>query len=105
VSENDNPLDGQGELFGNPAGAAIWPHPGTIARTLLDRLMCGERVAQPDFIDVSWRLAAYVRDLKELGWPVRDEPLAYPRANRPISRYFLSSRDIAAARSAQGGTA
>lgn len=100
-----NSSDGQSELFGHPAGAAIWPNPRTHARTLLDWLMRGERVAQPDFIGVSWRLAAYAGDLRKLGWPVHSEPISYRGANRPIARYYLSPQAIAAARAAQGGAA
>ncbi|MFM0484190.1 hypothetical protein PQQ81_26930 [Paraburkholderia strydomiana] len=104
MSAHDDPNDGQFEMFENPAGAAIWPNPGTNARALLDRLMSGERITQPDFKQ-SWRLAAYAGDLRELGWPVQSEPVSYPHANRPIARYFLSAKAIAAARSGQGGAA
>ena len=104
MAKRSNPDDRQGEMFGSPAAPAVGPNPGTIARALLTRLVAGERIAQTDF-DLSWRLSAYVRDLKNLGWPVLSEPIAYPRANRPISRYYLTASSIAAVRAAQGGSA
>lgn len=100
MSAPRDPTDGQFEMFGDPAGAAICPNP----LTLLDYLAHGERVAQPELIGVSWGLTAYAGELRKLGWPVQSEPISYRSAKRPIARY-LSSQDIAAARAAQGGAA
>lgn len=99
-----NPNEEQFEMFGNRADEAVWPGTGTLARELLDRLLTGERVAQPNF-HKSWRLAAYALDLRRFGWPVQDELIRHPLMHRTISRYFFTPDAILSARNRKGGTA
>ncbi|MFM0662975.1 hypothetical protein [Paraburkholderia sediminicola] len=96
--------EGQTPMFDPPKFSAAWPTTGTFADALLARLLRGQRIAQTDF-EQSWRLTAYVRDLKALGWPIQSEQIKGPEGRRSISRYFLSRTTIAAACAMQGGKA
>lgn len=70
------------------------PPPATLASKLLRRFLSGESLTHRDFEDVtaSWRLAAYVHDLRERGWPVETEEIPAPSsecAGRVIARYSM----------------
>lgn len=70
------------------------PGPG-LAQVALRMLMTGQSMTTPDFQAVtgSWRLAAYVRELRALGWPVLSREVSRPipeNPNRHIAAYWLS---------------
>lgn len=71
-----------------------WPTPGSMADLALTWLLAGETLDTPTFEQrtASWRLAAYVCDLRALGWPIETEGRAAPTADKPdriIGRYRL----------------
>ncbi|BEH48148.1 hypothetical protein [Burkholderia pseudomallei] len=90
---------GQFELLPPPAFAPVWPASNTLPAEALSRLLTGERLTQPAFGTSRWRLAAYVMELKYLGWPVKSAPVHYPGRARPIAQYWLDTQTILAARS------
>lgn len=63
----------------------IWPRHTTIAGRVLAELLRGEWLDHEDVIEgcSSWRLAAYVRDLKNKGWPIESFDKSAPFANCP----------------------
>lgn len=74
--------------------SAQMPKHATLADKLLHRLLAGERLTHRNFEDVtnSWRLAAYVHDLRELGWPIEAVELPAPSRecpSRTIALYYL----------------
>lgn len=85
-----------------PEFKPTWPELGTLAADALARLLSGERLTQPAFGLTRWRLAAYIRTLKDLDWPVRSAPIHYPGRSRPIAEYWLSPDAITAARAMRG---
>lgn len=95
--------DIQAELFNMEALplAPTLPNRGTLADELLGVLLAGERVEQPEWLTRtrSWRLAATVGQLGDMGWPV--QALLIPAPNkrnerRKIARYYLKPDAIAA---------
>lgn len=76
----------------------VWPAYGSLAAEALARLLTGERLTQPAFGTHRWRLAAYIKDLKYMGWPVKSAPTHYPGRKRPIAQYWLGPDAIMAAR-------
>ncbi len=108
-------------LIPEPESAPTLPGPG-LAQVALRMLMTGQSMTTPDFQAVtgSWRLAAYVRELRALGWPVLSHEVSRPipeNPNRHVATYWLSDDDIqknarvmaggmtASLRSSQGGGA
>lgn len=102
--ENTTPEQGeqhqQQELFEiafNPS----FPSSNTNAGRTLRRLLTGERLNQISFgLHAGWRLAAYVRELRDLGWPVQACDIAPPpgyKTGKPIRQYWLTNEIIAAA--------
>ncbi len=90
-------------LIDPPVFSPAFPTRGTLPDRLLALLLAGERVTQPEWLDRtgSWRLAATVGDLNELGWPVESVPLLAPTTANPvrtIARYHLERGAIAAGR-------
>ncbi|MBP0629988.1 hypothetical protein [Cupriavidus sp. AcVe19-1a] len=81
---------------------ATWPAADTLPAEVHDRLLTGERLTQPAFGTHRWRLAAYVKALGYLGWPVRSAPVHFPGRARPIAEYWYDPQTIAAARSMHG---
>lgn len=79
-----------------------WPNSGTLAAEALARLLTGERLTQPAFGTNRWRLAAYIKDLDYLGWPVKSAPVHHPGRARPIAQYWLDNKTIMAARALRG---
>jgi hypothetical protein len=70
----------------------ISPNPSTLPGKVLARLLKGERLTQPSFGLNYWRLAAYIKELKYLGWPIEAMDVACPAgfgAGRPIREYWL----------------
>ncbi|MDC6177813.1 hypothetical protein [Ralstonia solanacearum] len=84
---------------------ASWPAADTLPAEVHARLLTGERLTQPGFGTHRWRLAAYVKALGYLGWPVRSTPVHFPGRARPIAEYWYDPATIAAARSMRGGAA
>jgi hypothetical protein len=81
-------------MLPEPEFSPLMPPSATLADKLLRRLLDGESLTHRDFEDVtsSWRLAAYVHDLRELGWPVDTQEIAAPSPECPsrvIARYSL----------------
>lgn len=62
-------------------------------------LLGGREITHPDFQNVtrSWRLGAYVKVLRELGWPIETHEIPAPTpdcATRFIAKYALPRRVI-----------
>ena len=93
----------QFELLPHPPFNPIWPNEGTLAAKVNKQLLTGARINQFSFGTQFWRLAAYVRTLKELGWPVRSSPIHHPNKANPIAEYFYTPDTIAAAKAIGGG--
>ncbi len=82
----------QQTLFDPPKLSASGPKPATLADKAFWLLLTGDSITSPDFQSrtYSWRLAAYVRELKRLGWPI--ESVGVPFATNPsrtIAMYWL----------------
>jgi hypothetical protein len=97
-------FDTQGDLFGIEAAPLrlplTMPSPGTLAYQLLWLLLAGERIEPLAWLarTGSWRLAADVQRLKDLGWPVQSLPIpsaSHRNRGRKPSRYFLTHQAIA----------
>ncbi len=77
----------------------VWPTPNTLPARCLSLLLAGHSLTHQDFIAVtgSWRLAAVIFTLKELGWPVLDYEIPAPTVEAPsrhISRYYLGQETV-----------
>lgn len=95
-------------LLPEPPFSPVWPQPSTLAMRCLQIFLEGDSLTHPQFeaVSFSWRLAAVVNALRELGWPVISEDIASPTAENPdriISRYRLAPDAIAAALTLRGG--
>ena len=91
---HDNPSD----LFPDTLPAAtpaIWPTEGTRKADALEALIAGPQ-NQCDYRP-GWRLAAYVRSLKDDGWGIRSRLIAHPRCRPLIAEYTLDRQDPATA--------
>lgn len=91
-----------------PPFAPTWPQPGTLADKALEILMTGQGLTHPQFeaVTFSWRLAAIVGALRELGWPVLAEDVPAPTFETPhrtIARYRLAPAVIEQARAIRHG--
>lgn len=81
----------QQSLFNEqPIFSPAWPSPATLPDKALDRLIAGGRLTHPQFQQRtgSWRLAAAVKVLRRLGWPIQTDELRRP-GRRPIADYWL----------------
>ena len=92
----------QFELLPPPEFNPSWPSTGTLPAETLARMLSGERLTQPGFGTTRWRLAAYVKELDYLGWPIESEWVKETPYPRPIKRYWLDPKTIMAARSLRG---
>ncbi len=77
-----------------PPFEPTWPQAGTLAARLLDIFMRGQSQTSPEFeaITFSWRLAAVVFALRDLGWPIESHDISAPTPECPdriIARYRL----------------
>jgi hypothetical protein len=93
-----------------PPFCPTWPTRGTLADRALSTLMDGRTLDHLDFIQEvgSWRLAAYVSDLKDLGWPVETIEVPSPTEQCPdrvIALYRLDGKYTAQALAMNGGAA
>lgn len=77
------------------ATPAIWPTAGTRKADALEALIAGPQ-NQCDYRP-GWRLAAYVRSLKDDGWGIRSRLIAHPRCRPLIAEYTLDRQDPATA--------
>lgn len=77
------------------ATPAIWPTEGTRKADALQALIAGPQ-NQCDYRP-GWRLAAYVRSLKDDGWGIRSRLIAHPRCRPLIAEYTLDRQDPATA--------
>ena len=77
------------------ATPAIWPTAGTRKSDALEALIAGPQ-NQCDYRP-GWRLAAYVRSLKDDGWGIRSRLIAHPRCRPLIAEYTLDRQDPATA--------
>ena len=78
-----------------------YPAPHTLPAKALSLMLNGETLNHPDFeLETgSWRLAAAIFILKELGWPVKSYEIIAPTPEAPhrhISRYYLPQKTIKA---------
>lgn len=74
-----------------PVLAATWPTSGTRAHEALHALFTGPQ-NQADYRD-GWRLAAYIRELVELGWCFIRHDITKPNCRRPITEYRIDRAD------------
>jgi hypothetical protein len=73
------------------------PNPNTQPAKVLARLLNGERLTQPSYGLSCWRLAAYIKELDYLGWPIESADVPCPQGlgtGRPIKEYWLPIKSI-----------
>lgn len=79
----------------------LWPKPSTLGAEALTLLLDGHALTHPRFEEMtgSWRLAAYVRDLRDAGWPIDSVEVHQPQnPSRPMAIYTIAPPVIQAAR-------
>lgn len=76
-----------------PVFAARWPAPNSRADNALAALLTGPQ-NQADYAD-GWRLAAYIRELRDLGWAIVTHSIIRLGCRRPITEYRLDLSDPA----------
>ena len=79
-------------LIEPPSFSPTYPNPSTLAGQALARMLKGERLTQPRFGLTHWRLAAYINELKNMGWPINAIDVARPEGwgiGKPIAEYWL----------------
>lgn len=92
-------------LFDKPPFCPTHPSPSSLSGVVLATLLRGEALTHPAFLQLtgSWRLAAYVKALRDCGWPVESEEVRLsPTSTRTVARYFLPSWAIQEARGCRG---
>lgn len=92
-----------------PPLRATWPAAGTHAELALKMLLDGKVLDHLDFLKIteSWRLAARVSELRDLGWPIETIEVLSPtelNADRSIAHYSLDPRVAILALSRMIGT-
>ncbi len=80
----------QGELFERHLTAS-YPKPDSQAGIALAQLLKGEHLRQAEWLHVGWRLAAAIKELDYLGWPIVSMPVQIPSRKRPIADYSLAA--------------
>ena len=102
---HSNPLS---DLFPEsfpPLVPAFWPAAGTRADEALQALLTAPQ-NQADYWH-GWRLAAYIRELIDLGWVFIKREIVKPNCRRPITEYAIDRTDpgtAAALASRQNGS-
>lgn len=76
-----------------PFSPQLPPH-STLTAIALDVLLTGRTLTHPEFEDLtgSWRLGAYICELRELQWPVETHEIVSPSKDHPdrvIARYAM----------------
>ena len=94
-------------LLPEPPFSPTWPHSGTQASRCLETLLQGHAMTHPGWeaVSLSWRLAAVVCELRDLGWPIESREISAPTPERPdrtIARYSMNPNAIAFARAFRG---
>lgn len=89
-------------LLPEPPFSPTWPQSSTLAFRCRDIFMRGASLTHPQFeaISFSWRLAAIVCTLRDLGWPIQSAEISAPTLKNPertIARYRLAPYLIAQA--------
>ena len=77
----------------------IWPKQKTLPARCLSLMLAGRTLTHQDFIAAagSWRLAAVVFTLRELGWPIEAHEIPAPTADcagRYICEYYLNQKVV-----------
>ena len=90
-----------------PVFSPKWPSHTTIAGRGLNELLQGEWLDHQNLIDgvSSWRLSAYVKTLKYMGWPIETFPKHSPSKQCPgrsIAIYALPPAVIAQVQEMRG---
>jgi hypothetical protein len=93
-------------LLPPPPFAPTWPASGLAVRAL-EMLLKGDTIDHPAFerVTQSWRLAAYVRELRAGGWPIEatETPAPIPEnERRHIACYRMRDDALAAFRAVAG---
>ena len=78
----------QGELFELHFTAA-YPNPESLAGIALTDLLTGKHLRQSDWLQHGWRLAAAIKELAYLGWPIVSARVHVLGRRRPIADYSL----------------
>ena len=78
----------QTELFERHL-TARFPSKDSQAGIALADLLKGAHLRQSEWLDVGWRLAAAIKELDYLGWPVLSVPVHIEGRKRPIADYSL----------------
>ena len=78
----------QVELFERHLTASF-PSKDSQAGIALAGLLKGQHLRQSEWLDVGWRLAAAIKELNYLGWPVLSVPVHVEGRKRPIADYSL----------------
>lgn len=80
-------------LFDNLPFCYTYPVATSLAGVALAAFLRGESLTHPDFEERtgSWRLAAYIGQLKDLGWPIQSEDVYLSNVDsRTVARYRLA---------------
>ena len=88
-----------------PVTPAVYPTAGTRADEALHALLTGPQ-NQAEYWP-GWRLAAYIRELIDLGWVFIKREIVKPNCRRPITEYAIDRTDpgtAAALASRQNGS-
>jgi hypothetical protein len=106
-TKTQGPFGEQLSLIPEPAFSPIWPNPATIAGRVLMLLLRGEWLDHRDVIAgcSSWRLSAYIKDLKNKGWPIvsLDKPEPFENCpSRIIAIYVMPPAIIEQVQSLRG---
>ena len=78
----------QGELFERHLTASF-PSKDSQAGIALADLLKGEHLRQVNWLHIGWRLAAAIKELKYLDWPVTKVSVHIEGRKRPIADYSL----------------
>lgn len=100
---SDKDILPESDLFPDtlPKFAPVWPSANTLSGEALDRLLSGERLTQISFGFHGWRLAAYVKELDYMDWPIERLDVPCPPEyghGKLITEYWLNAETIAKAR-------
>lgn len=94
--ENARPCESHTSHCSAPASSPVFPKANSIREAALRALVSGP-IRQSGF-QRSWRLAAYVRFLKDDGWAIRSREVA--ENGRVVAEYVLDLQDAATASAA-----
>jgi hypothetical protein len=78
----------QGELFDRHLNASF-PSPDSQAGIALAEMLTGKHLRQAEWLHIGWRLAAAIKELNYLGWPVVSVLVEVSTRKRAIADYSL----------------